>query len=80
MTREEAIQEIDALFPADSDYIETNKIGIKLLEQAKRNNWRNLPDETLFEYARLCQEEDRKRGKFEAERNEDLRKIMRKAK
>ena len=62
MTREEAIEEIDALYPVDSDYIETNKIGIKLLEQAKRNtnNWRDLSDEILFEYARLCQEEDRR--------------------
>jgi hypothetical protein len=56
MTREQAIQEIEGLFPADSQYPKSREKGIELLEQAKRNtnNWRNLPDETLFEYARLC--------------------------
>ena len=54
--REQAIQEIEGLFPADSQYTKSREKGIELLEQAKRNtnNWRNLPTETLFEYARLC--------------------------
>ncbi len=58
--RERAISTISALFPADSEYEKTREIGIRLMEEAKRrtNNWRNLPDETLFEYERLCIEED----------------------
>ncbi|HDY88357.1 MAG TPA: hypothetical protein ENH82_09640 [bacterium] len=60
MTREKAILAIDSLFPTDSEYPETNKIGIELLEEAKHNveNWRNLPDAVLFEYARLCEERE----------------------
>lgn len=58
--RQKAIQEIKSLFPTDSEFERTNVIGIRLLEEAKRNtnNWRNLPDVTLFEYARLCREEE----------------------
>ncbi|HDY88705.1 MAG TPA: hypothetical protein ENH82_11430 [bacterium] len=37
MTREEAIQEIESLYPTDSEFPKTNKIGLELLEQAKRN-------------------------------------------
>ncbi len=60
MTREKAIQIIDSLYPTDCNFPKTNKIGIDLLEQAKRNveNWRNLPDATLFEYARLCEQKE----------------------
>jgi len=68
MTREQAIQEIEYSFPADSQYPKPREKGIELLEQAKRNtnDWRNLPDETLFEYARLCREEERREAvKFE---------------
>ncbi|HDY90097.1 MAG TPA: hypothetical protein ENH82_18515 [bacterium] len=56
-TREDAIQIIEGLYPTDSGYPETNAIGIELLEQAERNisDWRDLPIETLFEYARLCE-------------------------
>jgi hypothetical protein len=64
MTREQAIQEIEGLFPADSQYPKSREKGIELLEQAKRNtnDWRNLPDETLFEYARLCREEEHRQA------------------
>jgi len=60
--RERAISNISALYPADSEFEKSREIGIQLLEEAKRNttNWRNLPDETLFEYERLCIEENRK--------------------
>ena len=60
MTREEAINFIEGLFPADAQYEGTREIGIALLEEAKRNvsNWRTLPDEVLFEYARLCEAEE----------------------
>ena len=67
MTRKQAIQEIEQLFPADGEYPETREIGIRLLEEAKRNvnNWRNLPDAVIFEYLNLCQrEEHRQTMKF----------------
>lgn len=56
MTREEAIQLIEGLFPADSQYEKTNEVGEKLLAQAKReiNGWRTEPTEVLIRYAELC--------------------------
>lgn len=60
-TREQAIQIIEDLFPPDSQYPDTNAIGNRLLEQAKSevNNWRTLPDDIIFRYAQLCEEEER---------------------
>ena len=57
MTRQEAINHIDNLFPPDSDYPKTSEIGIRLLAQAKMEtqDWREaLPDATLIRYAELC--------------------------
>ena len=56
MNREQAIANIEALYPADSQYIESAKIGQQLLEQAKRevNGWRTEPTEVLIRYAELC--------------------------
>ena len=56
MTREEAIRNIEGLFPADSQYPDNAEKGQALLEQAKRetNNWRNEPDAVLIRYAQLC--------------------------
>jgi len=57
-----AITTIEGLYPADSDYPDTRKIGEDLIEQAKINvgesaqNWRQLPLNVLTEYARLCEE------------------------
>ena len=64
MTREQSIQEIEGLFPADSECPKTRAKGIELLGHAKRNthDWRDIPDETLFEYARLCREEDHRQA------------------
>jgi len=58
MTRADIIYTIESLYPADSDYQETRKIGVKLLEQAKRevDGWRTLPDDILLRYAQLCEE------------------------
>jgi len=66
--REQAIGDIEALFPIDSQYEKTNEIGEKLLAQAKREceDWRNLPDAILFRYAELCrQEENRQAREFD---------------
>ena len=57
MNREEAINIIEGLYPADSEYPDSREIGITLLEQAKRetNNWRNCSDEIILRYACLCE-------------------------
>ena len=69
MNRKEAISIIESLFPADSEYPETRIKGISYLEQAKREteNWRNLPDQTIFRYAELCEQEERKQNRGEKE-------------
>jgi len=60
MNREQAIQQIEGLFPTDSQYEETNKIGERLLAQAKREveGWRTEPTEVLIRYAELCHAEE----------------------
>ena len=60
MTRQDAIEIIDGLFPVDAPFEKTAAIGRELLQQAKANmaSWKNEPDEILFEYARLCIAED----------------------
>ena len=60
MDRAEAIIIIDGLYPPDSQWEDTNKIGRRLLEQAKANMWKKESDEVLFEYARLCDIENDK--------------------
>ena len=54
MNREQAIQMIEGLFPADSPY--NPEFGQKLLDQAKRevSGWRTEPTEVLLRYAELC--------------------------
>ena len=56
MEREKAIQEIEGLFPADSNYEKTNEIGERLLAQAKKElkGWRDEPTPILVRYAELC--------------------------
>jgi len=60
MDRQQAISTIEALYPIDSQYEGTNATGERLLAQAKREceDWRNLPDDILFRYADLCQQEE----------------------
>lgn len=69
--REQAIADIDALFPIDSQYEETNKVGERLLAQAKREceDWRNLPDAILFRYAELCRQEENRQAREAAKVN-----------
>lgn len=56
MTRDEAIKNIEALYPTDSQYPDTAQIGQELLSQAKRevNGWRTEPTAVLVRYAELC--------------------------
>ncbi len=57
---EQAIADISALFPTDSQYEETNKIGERLLAQAKREveGWRSESRAVLLRYAELCRREE----------------------
>ena len=57
MQRKKAIEIIEALYPADSQFHDTATIGMELLAQAKHeiNDWRNLPESVLVRYAELCQ-------------------------
>lgn len=59
-TREDAIDVIESLYPADSDYPDTAKVGQELLERAERDvaGWRTKPDAVLFRYAALCLERE----------------------
>ena len=56
MTRDEAIEIIELLFPADSEYPDTAVLGQKLLKQARREvtGWKTEPTEVLIRYAQLC--------------------------
>ncbi len=60
MNREQAIQQIEGLFPTDSQYEETNKMGERLLAQAKREveGWRIESTPVLVRYAELCMAEE----------------------
>lgn len=60
-TVEDAISEINSLYPPDADYEDTAKIGQQLLEQAKRDtsDWRNLPEATIFRLLQLNRDYDR---------------------
>lgn len=55
MDKQRIIQDIEALFPIDSDFPGTNKTGEQaLIEAIKRHNWRDLPENILSEYRELC--------------------------
>lgn len=64
MTRDEAIETIGALYPADSVYEDCATIGSELLKRAERetgyvDRWENRPDKTLIRYAEYCIIRDR---------------------
>lgn len=58
MSRQTDIKKIESLYPADSDSIDTRKLGTSLLLAAISKEWRLLPNGVLEEYARLCERED----------------------
>lgn len=62
MDREEAIIQIEALYPPDSEYPETAEVGKGIMEKAKSDvhGWRCEPTEVLIRAAQLCMYEDRK--------------------
>jgi len=60
MTVQEAIETIEALYPAECPFPNTEAIGQELLKRAERetgyyDNWRNRPEKTLLRYAELCE-------------------------
>jgi len=65
MDREQAIANIEGLFPVDSQYEKTNEVGERLLAQAKREvcGWRTEPTEVLIRYAELCIAEERRQDR-----------------
>lgn len=57
MTRAEALNIIDSLYPADSHHATVAQTGRRLLEQARSDvaAWRDVdPDIVLVRYAELC--------------------------
>ncbi len=61
--RNKAIQDIENLYPPDSDFPVTAAIGQELLEQAKRDcvSWKNEPDAVIFRLRDLCIQRENKR-------------------
>lgn len=55
MNRNEAINHIKSLYPPDSEFPTTAKIGRELLEQAKREveGWESESDGVLIRFAEL---------------------------
>jgi hypothetical protein len=69
---EDVISTIEILYPIDSGYEDTDKIGQELLEQAKINirfDWRCLPEPLLREYERLCISFENRQLLKQAEKN-----------
>ena len=65
MDREQAIQQIEGLFPTDSQYEDTNKVGERLLAQAKKEveGWRSESTPVLVRYAELCIVEENRQAR-----------------
>lgn len=60
---EQARRDVLATYPADSQHINTAKIGQRLLEQARAetvNSWRDESRATVIKYAELCRKEETK--------------------
>lgn len=55
MEKQDIIRDIEALYPIDSGYEDTSKIGEQLLLGAIREtDWRELPIEVLIKYRQQC--------------------------
>lgn len=55
------IQEIESLFPIDSEFKEVNIVGEQLLIEAVKDlDWRNLPDDILWLWREKCIQRDLK--------------------
>lgn len=54
MTREQVIEMIENLFPADSEYGDVAETGRTLVLSALADQWRQLPTPVLTKYLALC--------------------------
>jgi len=66
-TKQELIDVIEKLYPADSAFPSTAKVGKELLFYAMEEaqfDWRELPKSVLNEYAVLCMQKNEERFKF----------------
>jgi hypothetical protein len=52
--RDKAIADVERLFPADSTFPDTAKVGQELFLQAMFETWRDAPSDVLTRYAQLC--------------------------
>ena len=59
MENEHLVRSIEGLYPADSEYSETKKIGRELLIEAICQNWRSLDMGILQTYENLCLQKER---------------------
>lgn len=65
-TKQNHIETIRGLYPADSQYSDTAEIGRRLLLEAMNKaglNWRDLPEDVLRIYAEMCEREEIKQGR-----------------
>lgn len=60
--KQEAISQIEALWPPDSGYDDTRAIGRELLLEALCNTWRELPEKVLVQLADLNMAKERSHG------------------
>jgi len=57
MNKKEAISSIENLYPTDSPFPDTNKVGQELLFESLHEvgfDWRDLPEAVLVRYAEKC--------------------------
>lgn len=59
-TREQAVEIIDRLYPADHENPLVHLPGTQLLLRALAESWRESDDKVLFRYAELCLAEQEK--------------------
>lgn len=60
LSKDEIIERIKLLYPANSCYVDTAQIGRELLLKAIFQQWEYLPEEILLRYLQLCQIEEQK--------------------
>ncbi|UCH71722.1 MAG: hypothetical protein JSW62_04810 [Thermoplasmatales archaeon] len=58
MKKEEIIQKIELLYPPDSDFPGTNKVGSELLNKAIMKEWKSLPIEILNTFLKFCMQRE----------------------
>ena len=73
MTKDEAIESISHLYPADSEYHDCQEIGKRFMTEAMEEmnfNWRELPEDVLIRYAEKCEWLENDNTRTSLKRNE----------